>query len=41
VADLDLEVRVDGGTLRRLRCDAACGFERGSRLPMEGIWRPL
>lgn len=41
VADLDLEVRLDDGTPRRLRCDAACGVERGSRLPMEGIWRPL
>lgn len=40
VADLDVVVRIDGAE-RRLRCAAACGFERGGRRPMDGIWRPL
>jgi hypothetical protein len=40
VADLDLQVMLDG-VEERLRCDAACGFERGGRSPMPGIWRPL
>jgi hypothetical protein len=40
VADLDLRVRIDGEETR-LRCQAACGFERGGRTPMPGIWRPL
>jgi len=40
VADLELRVRVDG-VEERLRCAAACGFERGARQPMAGIWRPL
>jgi hypothetical protein len=40
IADLDLRVRIDDEE-RRLRCQAACGFERGGRTPMPGIWRPL
>jgi len=40
LADLELRVRLDG-VEERLRCEAACGFERGAREPMPGIWRPL
>lgn len=40
VADLDVRVTIDGAE-STLRCRAACGFERGGRSPMPGIWRPL
>jgi hypothetical protein len=40
VADLEATVTV-GDQRRPVRCVTACGFERGSRTPMTGIWQPL
>lgn len=40
VADLRVVVS-NGGRAEDLMCTAACGFERGSRVPQAHVWRPL
>jgi hypothetical protein len=40
VAQLEATIVV-GERRRTVRCAAACGFERGARAPMGGIWQPL
>jgi hypothetical protein len=41
VADLTVRLRRGDGASQTWRCHAACGFERGARIPFEGIWRAL
>lgn len=41
VADLRLKLRERSGAAQTVRCDAACGFERGARQRPEGVWHPL